>query len=817
MNKKWKCGLLVASATVCLLAGCNEKDDTTADLPVNTTGSTGQGTVGTTAPEVHTHSFGPWEIVTEATCTEEGSQRRACDCGEVEEEVIPARGHTEMIVLGYQPTCTEEGMTDGKVCVSCSATLEEQQQIAPLGHQPVVDEAKDPTCTETGLTEGSHCGVCNVVLTAQKTVEPLGHDYTNYVFNNDATCTENGTETGTCSRCEQKDTRIKENSAMGHTPVTEDGTEASCTAVGWTDRSYCQTCQTVLIERQLVPAKGHQYENGVCSQCGQTEVKTSSGLIFALNEDKLSYSVIGMGDCKDSHVTIPEVHMGLPVTAVGENAFAGCEKLEGVTIPNGITVIGRSAFEGCFALATVELPDSLETICANAFQACGRLNTIKIPSGVTKIGAGAFFFCHNIKSVYITDLAAWCRIEFDGVGANPLSVANHLYVNGRLVTDLVIPAYVTKIGDYAFTQCTSLKTITLEDGVTHIGNNAFYYCTGLTGVSFGNTVESIGYQAFDGCEKLRKLELPASLRSIGAQAFVQCKSLRTITVEQGNEVYEAVDNCLIEKETGTLILGCGTSVIPTDGSVRVIGQDAFSGAVTLEKIIIPKSVKTIGKFAFNNCPALTDIIFEGTMGRWSTIEKDKDWIWDAPNYSLTCMNEEVLELEKEDVTLSPENGLFFDIYDLIKNIEDFDLSAMTVTVGDDGVVWVDGSRIYALSNCSDGVPVTVTYQDQKVTCLVRVKDLKTRGLNKTDVTLILDKEGYGSFVLKLLDENGDPIRVQWNFSKDFPLCCDWSEDPETGLLTITAKATTADLENGTFVKAWTVYNGEKYQCIIRVK
>lgn len=95
--------------------------------------------------------------------------------------------------------------------------------------------------------------------------------------------------------------------------------------------------------------------------------------------------------------------------------------------------------------------------------------------------------------------------------------------------------------------------------------------------------------------------------SIGDGAFGGCESLEVITVDDGNTVYHDDGNCIIETAIKTLVLGCKNSVIPTDGSVTSIGNEAFLGCSELESISLPDSVSSIGKGAFANCEKLAEI------------------------------------------------------------------------------------------------------------------------------------------------------------------------------------------------------------------
>jgi len=122
-------------------------------------------------------------------------------------------------------------------------------------------------------------------------------------------------------------------------------------------------------------------------------------------------------------------------------------------------------------------------------------------------------------------LAAWCGIQFDDSDSNPLYYAHNLYVNGQLITDLVIPKGVTSIGKSAFEGCSSLTSVTIPDSVTSIGNSAFYGCSSLTSVTIPDSVTSIHAYAFKGCSSLTSITIPDSVTSIGFCAFSGCSSL----------------------------------------------------------------------------------------------------------------------------------------------------------------------------------------------------------------------------------------------------------------------------------------------------
>ena len=118
---------------------------------------------------------------------------------------------------------------------------------------------------------------------------------------------------------------------------------------------------------------------------------------------------------------------------------------------------------------------TVTNIGTGAFYWCTKLKDIVIPDSVIYIGDYAFSGCSGLTSVHISDLEAWCKINFY-YESNPLYYAKHLFMNGKEITDLVIPNSVTSIGSFAFSGCSGLTSVTIPNSVTSIGNYAFKGC-----------------------------------------------------------------------------------------------------------------------------------------------------------------------------------------------------------------------------------------------------------------------------------------------------------------------------------------------------
>ena len=182
-------------------------------------------------------------------------------CGEVlvEQEVIPAKGHSEEIDEAVEATCTEVGLTAGSHCSVCGEIIKAQETIPAKGHTEVIDKAVKATCTETGLTEGSHCSVCGEVLKVQEIIPANGHKEV-VDEGSPATCTETGlTEGSHCSICNEISKAQEVIPAKGHTEVVDEEVPVTCTETGLTEGSHCSACNEIIKAQVVIPAKGHKW------------------------------------------------------------------------------------------------------------------------------------------------------------------------------------------------------------------------------------------------------------------------------------------------------------------------------------------------------------------------------------------------------------------------------------------------------------------------------------------------------------------------------------------------------------------------------
>ncbi len=232
------------------------------------------------------------------------------------------------------------------------------------------------------------------------------------------------------------------------------------------------------------------------------------------------------------------------ITAIGNSAFFCCDSLISVAIPDSVISIGDSAFSCCKSLTSITIPDSVTSIGDSAFSDCDSLTSITIPDFVTQIGVNPFVFCSSLKSIFVSPDHPYFAV-IDDVLFRKADKTLISYPEGKASSTYTIPQGIISIGNGAFFDNSSLKSITIPDSVTSIGDWAFSSCDSLTSITIPDSVTSIGNNAFSSCDSLITVSIPDSVTAIGKSAFEKCGSLTTVSIPDSVTTigYYAFDNC----------------------------------------------------------------------------------------------------------------------------------------------------------------------------------------------------------------------------------------------------------------------------------
>ena len=204
-------------------------------------------------------------------------------------------------------------------------------------------------------------------------------------------------------------------------------------------------------------------------------------------------------------------------------------------------------------------------------------------------------FLFAVLPLYAADLSDLTYTTTDGEVT--ITDCDEAATGELIIPDTIEGNPVTRIGNSAFSFCSSLTGITIPDGVTITGYFAFAYCTSLTSITIPDSVISIGDFAFEACTSLTSITIPVSVISIGHFAFNECISLTSITIGDG----------LTSIESGAFYRCTSLTSIILPVTVTSIGAGAFGHCTSLTSITIPDSITNIGGGAFTGCSALRRI------------------------------------------------------------------------------------------------------------------------------------------------------------------------------------------------------------------
>lgn len=342
--------------------------------------------------------------------------------------------------------------------------------------------------------------------------------------------------------------------------------------------AFCSNLQTITVEEGN--ARYHSRGNCIIDK----ETKT---LVAGCN-----YSVISPED----------------ILSIGKMAFSGCRELFSLTLPRHLTAIEEGAFEYCDDLTIrYEGSENEWNLISKSEKWNYSAENFKMCFAVPNFTLGlSYILSHDQTSYYVAGMGSATESDIvipENYNGKPVAaVASNAFSGNSAIVSVKLPKSVEQIQEGAFANCSSLASVTLEEGLTVIEKNAFLHCVSL-----------------------RAVTLPKSVTEIEGNPFAGCKSLLSLTVEDGSSRYVSERNCLIEKESRTLIAGCKSSVVSVYVEIAAIGDAAFEGCDSITYINLPQEIRSIGARAFADCKNLKNIYFGGTKAEWENLQKGKAW------------------------------------------------------------------------------------------------------------------------------------------------------------------------------------------------
>ena len=400
--------------------------------------------------------------------------------------------------------------------------------------------------------------------------------------------------------------------------------------------------------------------DGIGSDTPDGIPESSEGLVFELNSDGRSYTVTGIGSCKDPVVIIGKYN-GLPVTKIGSYAFKGCMTMSSVVISSCVTEMEQSAFTSCLKVIEVVNNSSIHISKEDAVGGTLADFALDIHTGYSRVDNqnGYLFYTFEDKTYLLDYVGSDTELTLpDSYNGRSYEIYKYAFYDKDNITGIKLSEGVTAINSANFSCCDALSYVELPSTLKYVGINVFYECPALSFTEYGDArylgntdnkylylhsatgtdvtsvnahenTKFIGDSAFENCLKLRTVTLPDGLLGISQYAFSNTDSLYSLSLP--DSILYLAENAFSDTSISEITIPSGISEL---------SGDLFFGS-TLRRIKFTNNVKTIRYSAFYLCQSLTTIDFSGTKSDWASIVKEQNWDYYTPSYTVYCTDGEI--------------------------------------------------------------------------------------------------------------------------------------------------------------------------------
>ena len=309
-------------------------------------------------------------------------------------------------------------------------------------------------------------------------------------------------------------------------------------------------------------------------------------------------TTIGRDACESNG--IEELTLPNSLTTIDYFTFAFNTNLKTIHFGTGLKEIAYGAFKGCSGLENIDLSTSnIENIQSFAFSQCTSLTSVKFPSSLRQIYGSAFSETTALQAVTFND-------GLDGIGSSAFS--------GSGLTTVTLPNSLTYLGDYAFSGCKDLASISIGTGITEIPYNCFTGCNALTSVDLPEHVTSIGGGAYSYCNGLVSITLPDHIQTVGASAFASCSNLEEVVIP---------DN-VTTLGTGAFQYDGKLKYVQIGKGITTLEKDLFNSCESLSSVELSEGLTAVKAFVFENCSSLKTVTFPSTL---TTLSESTSFGW----------------------------------------------------------------------------------------------------------------------------------------------------------------------------------------------
>ena len=428
----------------------------------------------------------------------------------------------------------------------------------------------------------------------------------------------------------------------GSIPVYQIDIPSRVTTIGANAFNECEYLAAVIIPSSVIKIESGAFDN--CSYLSAVIYKGTldqwAQITFAdysatpMNVAESFYMI----DSDGKYYEVTEINFSDNITEIKDYAFSGFSRVTSLTIAKNISKLCYYSFKGCTSLKTIDFKSNsgLKTIGESAFYGCSSLEEISIPSGVETIETCAFEECRNLKSITFPETLK--------------TIASSAFKNNKALTSVSVPSEISKIAEHTFSGCSALLNVEFPSTLKTIEGYSFTGCFSLEKINIPNGVTTIGDYAFNACDELKSIRIPSSVTSIGINAFDDC-SLAVIycqakskpsgwnttwnpsfcTVYWGkssSDIYEKNGvEYIVYNSTGyvssyldtteNVVIEDKININGANYSVTTIGESAFSMRSNLQSVILPNTLTKIEAHAFS-CTELEYIVIPSsvkTIGR----------------------------------------------------------------------------------------------------------------------------------------------------------------------------------------------------------